>query len=141
MGTNALKSPAVCRAILENRLGADAAYALRRLDQERPRYAKLEVLPEDRARVLSAYGRRCVYCQADTGVHLGVDFLVPPRREGTAHPENLVASCDRCRSERRGKHLDVFLESRLDLDTHAVYGRIARATAVMRASALVRRAA
>jgi hypothetical protein len=135
------KSPAECRAILEERLSPDAVYALRRLDKLRPRYAKLQVLPEDRARVLSAFEHRCAYCTADTGVHLGVDYLVPPKREGTAHPENLVASCDRCRTERRQRHLDVFLEGRLDLDAHAVYDRIYRAMALLRTSAQVRRVA
>jgi hypothetical protein len=142
MEPNVSKSQAACRAILEQRLGVHVGRVLRRLGQDKPRYVRLEVLPEDRARVLAAYDRRCVYCTAERGTHLGIDFLVPPSREGTAHPENLVASCDACRSARKGKHLDAFIESRLDLDAHAVYERIARATAILRAGAIVvRRAA
>jgi 5-methylcytosine-specific restriction endonuclease McrA len=119
------------------RLGARAAQILERLEEEHPRYAKLDVLPEDGARVLAAYDRRCAYCQAsgDVGNEVGIDLLVPERRGGTNHPENLVAACDRCRATRGGRHLDVFLEGRLEFDARSVYARVARATARLRAGA------
>jgi 5-methylcytosine-specific restriction endonuclease McrA len=98
-----------------------------------PWYPKLDVLPEDGARAVAAYDRKCVYCGAPG--ELVVDLLVPHRRGGTNHPENLVAACEGCRVARRGRHLDAFLLSRLDLDARAIYARIANATAKLRASA------
>jgi 5-methylcytosine-specific restriction endonuclease McrA len=103
------------------------------LDRSPAFFPKLDVLPEDAARVVAAYDRQCAYCAAHADV--GVDFLVPQSRGATNHPENLVAACEPCRTARRAKHLDAFLHGRPDLDARAVYARIARATARLRADA------
>jgi hypothetical protein len=130
-----LNTPSIFRRLLAQRLGVRIDRALERLGQERPRYPRLEALPEDRARSLAAYDHRCAYCQTagNASNELGVDLLVPARRGGTNHPSNLVAACAGCTRDRQGKHLDAFIEERLDLDASAVYARIARATARQRA--------
>lgn len=129
MTTNPTQSE--CRRMIEQRLGAAAARILERLQRERPLYAKLDVLPEDGARAVTTYDERCVYCQTcgDAANAVGTDLLVPATRGGTNHPQNLVAACEACRRARRGRHLDVFLAERLELDARAVYARIRRATA------------
>lgn len=127
-------TPRECRVFLERRLAGRVAYALRRLEDKRPWYPRLNALPEDRARALAAYERRCAFCAIDLGRDGGVDLIVPGTRGGTTQAENLVAACERCKDARRGRHLDAFLESRIDLDARAVYARIARATAVIRAA-------
>jgi hypothetical protein len=129
------RTPAECRAKIVWRLGRDAAWALRRLEEKRPAFPKLPVLPEDRARVVAAYEGGCAYCGGEIGEEDGTDFLVPETRGGTDQCENLVAACATCALERRGRHLDAFLARRIDLDRARVYARIARATARMRADA------
>ena len=110
------------------------------------RLPRPQVLPEVRAEVFEAYriassigpavssiAKRidaCVYC-CRTG-DLVVDFLVPSRRDGTAHPDNLVPACPRCVTNRRSRQLDDWFEHRLDLDTPAIYARIAAATRILR---------
>jgi 5-methylcytosine-specific restriction endonuclease McrA len=129
------RSPAVHRAMVAWGLAGRAAHVLKRLDDPCPSYPKLDVLPEDHARVVAAYDRRCVYCGADAGDGVAIDLIVPERRGGTTQPDNLVAACERCKVARRGRHLDAFLVRRLDLDRRSVYARIARATASLRAAA------
>ena len=124
-----------CRALIERRLAGRADHALRRLFDEKPWFPKLDALPEDCARALAAYDRRCAYCTADAGDVLAIDYLVPQDRGGAIHCENLVAACGACKTARRGRHLDAFLARRIDLDTRSVYARIARATARLRAAA------
>jgi len=131
---NRLNASSAGLRLVLTRLGARADRVLQRLEQERPRYPQLDVLPEDGARVLMGYGRRCAYCgkTGADGNEVSIDLLVPARRGGTNHPANLVAACQTCRRARQGKHLDAFLEERLDLDARAVYDRIARASATLR---------
>ena len=129
------RTPAECRAQIVWRLGGDAAWALRRLEEKRPSFPELAVLPEDRARVIAAYEGACAYCAREIGEDDGTDFLVPESRGGTDQRENLVAACAACAGERGGRHLDAFLARRIDLDRARVYARIARATARMRADA------
>jgi hypothetical protein len=118
-------------------------YALKLASEQIRGLPRLDVLPEDRAEVLEAYrtAKRtdgtgstdaCVYCRSTRD--LGVDFLVPLNRDGTAHPENLVPACARCIKNRRSRHLDEWFEHRLDLDTRAIYARIAEAHRVLRSA-------
>ena len=135
-------NPSACRRYIEFRLGRRATRVLRYLEKEQPHFPKLNSLPEDRARVLEAYGRRCAYCgtsdstDESTGTvgTLGIDLLVPTQRGGTPTPENMVAACANCRHARHGRHLDAFLEEQIQLDPRAVYARIGAASAILRTS-------
>ena len=126
------RTPQECRTLVESRLGGKRLWVLRRLHDGRRVFSKLGVLPEECVRVVLAYQGRCVYCAATLPSDAGVDFLVPEARGGILAWDNLVASCERCSTERAGRHLDRFLARRLDLDVRAVYARIAEATARLR---------
>jgi 5-methylcytosine-specific restriction endonuclease McrA len=131
-----VRTPRECCAVIEARLGRERTEALRRVDGGYTHFPTLDALPEDTARAGAAYGRRCVYCQAAdlTGLAIEIDFLVPRERGGSIQAMNLVAACERCRTARRGRHLDAFLARRRDLDARAVYDRIAAASATFRAA-------
>ncbi len=108
-----VRTPRECCAVIEARLGRERTEALRRVDGGYTHFPTLDALPEDTARAVAAYGRRCAYCQtADlASLAIGIDFLVPRERGGSIQAMNLVAACERCRTARRGRHLDAFLAS------------------------------
>lgn len=123
--------PSVSWALVAERL-RELGWPHQPVKKFRKRVVEPEIPAALRARVFIAYGSACVYCGRTTGLDL--DFLVPVVREGKGIARNLVVACSRCKESRGTRHLDLWFERRFDLDSAAIYARIARATVLLQAT-------
>jgi 5-methylcytosine-specific restriction endonuclease McrA len=66
---------------------------------------------EVREYLLTKYGRKCVYCDAEN-VPLNIDHLVARSKGGSNRVSNLVLSCVKCNIRKSNKSLEEFAPSR-----------------------------
>jgi 5-methylcytosine-specific restriction endonuclease McrA len=132
-------SHSVCRSMVRERMREEEARVVTIEDppsQEKRREPDLPM----RRRVLGAYGTSCVYCGLLDVV--GIDYIVPPSREGKLRLDNIVPACERCMADRGDMNLWDWFERRPDLDDRAILGRIAQGRLALRdRAAPLRRAA